>query len=583
MRVRSLPGFSVAALACLAAPGAWAQNAFVTNTADNTVSIVDVPSGTVIGAVPVDSEPQGVAVAPDGTTAYVTNLFGDDISVIDAAQFPQRVVATIASGTFPPGVAIAADGSAGYFTNGLATTPRVSAFSTATNAITANIGLPGTPSGVAVSPDGKHVYAASGTTTGIVSVISTATNAITASIPVSGSPDSIAVTPDGSKAYVTHFLSSGLVSVINLATNTVAGTIAVGDNPVGIAVSPDGTRAYVANSNDNDVSVIDTAADSVTATIPVGQGPFGVSVSANGASVYAANKTDNTLSQIDAASQTVVATINVGSAPAALGNFVGKVAPQSAVLSSILPGGRSVQVGATASVFATILNIGAVALSNCRIVLPSSAPAGLTLSYVTTNAATNVPNSTANPLVTIAGNGSQSFELNFQSTAATTDPAQPLLFVCAATGHAPIVVGLNSVDLQFSSTPIPDVLAIAATATGDGIVDVPLSSQQEGAFAVASQNAGADGSITVSADTGTTSLPISLMLCQTSAGTGQCLAPPAPSVTLDFQPSATPTFSVFVAATGAVAFSPATARVFVRFADSNGNAHGSTSVAVRTN
>jgi YVTN family beta-propeller protein len=578
--------FAIAAGICLASTGAWAQNAFITNTSDNTVSVIDVPSGTVIGAVTVDSEPQGVAVAPNGTTAYVTNLFGDDLSVIDAAQFPQKVVTTIATGTFPPGVAISADGATGYITNGLTSTPRVSVFSTASNAVTANIALPNTPAGVAVAPDGKHVYALSGNdTAGDVSVVSTATNTVTTTITVANSPFGIAITPDGTKAYVTHAFSTGTgeVSVVNLATNTVIGTIAVGTFPAGVAVSPDGTKAYVADRNDNEVSVIDVATGAVTGTIPVGQGPFGVSLSADGSIAYVANMTDNTVSQIDVAIETVVATINVGSAPAALGSFVGKVTPPSAVLSSVLPGGRSVQVGATASVFATILNIGATALSGCRIVLPSSAPAGLGLTYETTDASTNVVNSGANPPVTIAAHGLQTFRVDFQSTAAVTDTAQPLLFLCTGTGYAPITVGLNSVDLQFSSTPIPDVLAIAATASNDGIVRVPFSAGALGAFAVGSENFGAAGQMVVSADTGAASLPVAVTLCQTNPSNGQCLGPPAPSVSLDFLANATPTFSIFVSASAAVALAPATSRIFVRFADTSGGSHGSTSVAVATN
>ena len=45
---------------------------------------------------------------------------------------------------------------------------------------------------------------------------------------------------------------------------------------------------------------------------------------------------------------------------------------------------------------------------------------------------------------------------------------------------------------------------------------------------------------------------------------------------------ATPTFSVFLQANGAIPLDPANARVFVRFKDADGGLHGSTSVAVAT-
>jgi YVTN family beta-propeller protein len=580
--LQHFPGIALL-LALIVAPPVWAQVAFIPNTSDNTVSIIDVLSGTAIGAVPVGIEPQGVTVASNGTTAYVTNLFGPSVSVIDAAQFPQAVTATIATGAFPPGIALSPNGTKAYVSNGLATTPELSVISTASNTITANVPLPGTPAGVAVTPDGTRVYAPNGTSTGMVSVVTTASNTVSANIPVAGSPDGIAITPNGAKAYVTHFSTTGSVSVINTASNTVAGSIAVGSGPIGVAISPDGTKAFVANNTGNSVSVINTATDSVTATVPVGQGPFGVSFTTDGTKAFVANKTDNTVSEIDVASNSVVNTIGVGSAPAAFGNFVGKAQPASAVVSSVLPGGRSVQVGATATVFATILNPGASALSNCRIVLPTSAPAGMSMTYQTTDPATNNLTGTANAPVTIAANGSQSFALAFQATAAALDPLQPLLFVCNGTNYAPIFLGVNTIDLQFSATPVPDVIAVAATATNNGVVNVPLSSGQQGAFAVASDNVGSSAPITVSADTGSATLPLSITLCQTNPSTGQCLAPPAQAVSLTFATAATPTFSIFVAAAGAVAFSPATSRIFLRFLDDNGVSHGSTSVAVQTN
>jgi hypothetical protein len=53
-------------------------------------------------------------------------------------------------------------------------------------------------------------------------------------------------------------------------------------------------------------------------------------------------------------------------------------------------------------------------------------------------------------------------------------------------------------------------------------------------------------------------------------------------VTTTIAAGATPTFSVFLDAVGAVPFDPANSRVFVRFKDAGGVTRGSTSVAVRT-
>jgi hypothetical protein len=258
----------------------------------------------------------------------------------------------------------------------------------------------------------------------------------------------------------------------------------------------------------------------------------------------------------------------------------------SPLVSSVLPGGRSVEVNTVATIFASMINTGSTALSGCQIGLPASAPAGLTMTYQTTNPATNAPTGTPNTPVTIAGNdGLQTFLLAFSSTVPVQAPGLALNFVCTGVEPATTVAGVNTVDLLFSASAIPDVIALSATASNNGIVTVPFSTGGAGAFAVASENIGIDGMITATADTGSATLPLAITVCETVPATGQCMAAPAPSVTLDFMqgPPFAPTFSIFITATAAVPFNPAASRIFLRFTDASGVSHGSTSVAVETN
>ena len=124
-------------------------------------------------------------------------------------------------------------------------------------------------------------------------------------------------------------------------------------------------------------------------------------------------------------------------------------------------------------------------------------------------------------------------------------------------------------------------MALAATLTNDGIVNIPGTSGT-GAFAVATVNVGASGSITASADTGSAALPVNIFLCETNPTTGQCISAIGPSVTTQINANATPTFAILVQGDGTVPFDPAMNRIFVRFKDSGNVTRGSTSVAVRT-
>ena len=175
----------------------------------------------------------------------------------------------------------------------------------------------------------------------------------------------------------------------------------------------------------------------------------------------------------------------------------------------------------------------------------------------------------------------QSFVFGLTPGAAIAPTDVVLSFTCANAGPAPSNRGLNTLLLSASTTPIPDIVALAATSTNDGIVAIP-GATGTGAFAVATVNVGAGGTITASADTGGVALPITLALCETDPGTGACLGGPVPAVTTTIDASATPTFAVFVTGRDSVVFAPATSRIYVRFKDAGGATRGATSVAVRT-
>jgi hypothetical protein len=152
-------------------------------------------------------------------------------------------------------------------------------------------------------------------------------------------------------------------------------------------------------------------------------------------------------------------------------------------------------------------------------------------------------------------------------------------FVCDQSAAA-IVTGLTTLLLSASTSPVPDIVALAATSNNNGIVDIP-GPTGSGAFAVATVNVGAGASITASADTGSVNLPVHLFVCQTDPA-GKCFAPAAPTVTTQIDSNATPTFAIFVQGSASVPFDPANNRVFVRFKDAGGVTRGATSVAVRT-
>jgi len=263
----------------------------------------------------------------------------------------------------------------------------------------------------------------------------------------------------------------------------------------------------------------------------------------------------------------------------------------SALAAAVLPGARSVQQNGSsglATVFATMLNSGSTALADCSIGLTDpvsngGTPIPLTIGYQTTDPATNGLTGSPNTPVSIAAGAAQSFLVSFQTTTAAEFQQQTLAYTCDGTPAAPIEYGVNTVDLLFSSAPVPDIIALAATPSQNGVLTVPFSAGGAAAFAVATVNAGSAGSLTVTRDAGDSSgLPVTVTMCQTDPSSGACLATPATTVPVSIAAGATGTFSVFVTASAAIPFDPAGSRIFIRFLDSDNIEHGATSVAVTT-
>src|SRR5262249_56775373 len=119
--------------------------------------------------------------------------------------------------------------------------------------------------------------------------------------------------------------------------------------------------------------------------------------------------------------------------------------------------------------------------------------------------ATYLPLAASNTPVDIAANGSGCFifALTPSSPPAPTDVT--FNFDCTNSAPAPITPGVNTFLFSASTTPTPDLLAVAATTTGGGIVDIPGPTGSN-FIALAPVNVGAGGIITAEANT----TPVSL-------------------------------------------------------------------------
>lgn len=209
------------------------KRAFVTNSGDDTVTVVDLDQNKVVGTIATGDYPHGLRMSPDGREIYVANVEGGSLSVIDVERL-------VEAARIPVGKA---------------------------------------PVQVGFAPDGSRVYASLRDENRVV-VVDTATRVVIDRIAVGPSPIQVHATSDGRFVYVanqgTEAEPADTVSVIEVATGSVIDTIRTGKGAHGVAVSDDGARVFVTNTVEGTVSVIDTATNKVTNAFTVGSGPNGV-------------------------------------------------------------------------------------------------------------------------------------------------------------------------------------------------------------------------------------------------------------------------------------------------------------------
>ncbi len=300
-----------AILLVAAAPSATLADpfAYVTSTdyyLFRKVSVLDAATDAIVAEIPTkEDNPEGIAITPNGTTAYVasnTASMGDDaILVIDTAA--REIVDRIPLGPrrWPKGMAITPAGAYVYVAS-----DSVAVIDTSTNAVTDTIAVGGRARAVAISRDGTRAYVASPRDfpeAGILSVIDTKTRTVIGAIVIKHGPWDVAVTPDGSRVYLTDYYS---VTVIDAKTAEVAATIPVSGGLItAIVITPDGTRAYVAGYT-GIVSVIDTKTNTVVGTISaVVHEPHAMAMTADGTRVYVGGYLGD-IAVIDTASNTIV-------------------------------------------------------------------------------------------------------------------------------------------------------------------------------------------------------------------------------------------------------------------------------------
>jgi len=183
------------------------QDSFFVSVIDTTVTPNVVVDSPFVGG-PGSGRPRRIAITPDGTRAYVAKgqIVGGQVAVIDTTVTPNLVVDTIVVGvalglgSSPDGVAISPDGTRAYIAN-LGGGVSVIDTTVTPNVVLETVAV-GPANDVAITPDGTRAYVTH-RNENTVSVLDTSVtpHVVLETVAVGSGPLGVAITPRGLRAH----------------------------------------------------------------------------------------------------------------------------------------------------------------------------------------------------------------------------------------------------------------------------------------------------------------------------------------------------------------------------------------------
>lgn len=242
---------------------------------------------------------------------------------------------------------------------------------------------------------------------------------------------------------------------------------------------------------------------------------------------------------------------------------------------AVLPNMRNVLLGRQATAFMTVVNPARFPTArNCRIVVGGDFNASF--SYRFTNAS-NEAYGDENPVFDLEPGAAQSFVLAFRAST-PRDIGPEFSYLCDNVVPHEDARGADNFVFRTRATPGPDIVMVALTPTGNGILDVPSTGAS--AFSIAAINIGSPATDIIS--TIETPYGTSAEICETNPATGICLQPRSPWLRTNFEQGQVRTFTIFVRGRGGEPmFNPAVIRTSVQFGQEVWSPFGATSIAIR--
>lgn len=312
----------------------------VLNKSDNTASLIDCASRSVLATITTGTGPHEVAVSPDGTTAVVSNYGnrlgpGNSLTVIDIPSLKKSKDIDLGEYKGPHGIAYLSDGK------------RV-AVTAERNKILLVVNVPLAKVDQAVSTDQEvsHMVALTNNNarafvanigSGSVTAIDLKAMKNLGSIQTGAGAEGIDISPDGKEVWVTN-RAANTVSVVDVINLKVLGTVESKDFPIRTKFTPDGRYALVSNARSGEVAVFDASSKKEVRRLKMelsvvndvdkrlfsnqfgtSPTPIGILIPPSGTHAYIANSNADLVTVIDLKEWKVIDRIQTGKEPDGLG------------------------------------------------------------------------------------------------------------------------------------------------------------------------------------------------------------------------------------------------------------------------
>jgi YVTN family beta-propeller protein len=319
---------------------------YVTNSAGNTVDVIDPATNKTVQTIDGIELPHGVVFSPDGSRVYISNESESVLDVVDGNT--GRILEKVPLGGHPNNLTITKDGKR-VLVGIRETSGWLEVFDTASLKKIKTIPVSGPVHNVYVTPDGKYAVAGSIDAKNLTVVDLQMEQAVWNLNLGSGvRPMAFEANPDGSTKRIFAQLSGfNGFAVVDFAKHTEVQRIKLPDQPGGygiaegrtgtpshgIGVTPDGKSLWIASTTANAVFQYELPGLNFLGYVelplvyPQGQKPAGsvpewITFTPDGKFLYLSNSGDRSVSAIDTEKRQLVAIIPTGEVPKRINTMV---------------------------------------------------------------------------------------------------------------------------------------------------------------------------------------------------------------------------------------------------------------------